>query len=54
LKASAEADPLVKAALAVFPGAVIVDVRDTLAADDLPLADGAPDEFSADDELEID
>jgi DNA polymerase-3 subunit gamma/tau len=54
LKASAEADPLVKAALAVFPGAVIVDVRDTLAVDDLPLADGAPDEFSADDELEID
>ncbi|MCE9650625.1 MAG: DNA polymerase III subunit gamma/tau [Parvibaculum sp.] len=54
LKASAEADPLVKAALAAFPGAVIVDVRDTLAVDDLPLAAGAPDEFPADDELEID
>ena len=54
LKASAAADPLVKAALAAFPGAVIVDVRDKLAADELALPSNAPDEFPTDDELEID
>ena len=54
LKASAAADPLVKAALAAFPGAVIVDVRDKLAAHELALPSNAPDEFPTDDELEID
>ncbi|HEY4344597.1 MAG TPA: DNA polymerase III subunit gamma/tau [Parvibaculum sp.] len=54
LKASAAADPLVKAALAAFPGAVIVDVRDKLAADDLALPASGGDEFPTDDELEID
>ena len=52
LKASAEADPLVKAALAAFPGAVIVEVRDKLAAD-LPAVD-ATDEFPTDDDMDMD
>jgi DNA polymerase-3 subunit gamma/tau len=55
LKASAEADPLVKAALATFPGAVIVDVRDKLAADALALpASGPADDFPLDDEMDLD
>ncbi len=51
LKASAEADPLVQATLAAFPGAKIVDVRD-------PLASDAPtpvyDDFPTDDEMGFD
>ena len=51
LKASAEADPLVQAALAAFPGAKIVDVRDPLAVEPLDLM---PDGFSPDDEMDLD
>ena len=51
LKASVEADPLVQAALAAFPGARIVDVRDPLAGDDLP---PAHDDFPNDDEMDFD
>ena len=51
LKASVEADPLVQATLATFPGARIVEVRDPLAGDDLP---PAHDDFPNDDEMDFD
>ena len=51
LKASAEADPLVQATLAAFPGAKIVDVRDPRASDDLT---PAYDDFPNDDEMDFD
>ncbi|MGB3810946.1 MAG: DNA polymerase III subunit gamma/tau [Parvibaculum sp.] len=56
LKESAEADPLVQAALAAFPGAVIVNVRDKLSVDLPSASDGeiAHDEFPSDDEMDLD
>ncbi len=51
LKASAEADPLVQATLAAFPGAKIVEVRDPLAMPPLDLDDH---DLPPDDEMELD
>jgi DNA polymerase-3 subunit gamma/tau len=50
LKASAEADPLVKATLAAFPGSKIVEVRDPDTADlaELSAHDFAPDDMDFD------
>ncbi|HEX7775534.1 MAG TPA: DNA polymerase III subunit gamma/tau, partial [Parvibaculum sp.] len=54
LKSEARADPLVKAALAAFPGAEIVAVRDKLAEAALPPVLTGADDVTPDDELEPD
>ncbi|MDR3500061.1 MAG: DNA polymerase III subunit gamma/tau [Parvibaculum sp.] len=54
LKTSARADPLVQAALAAFPGAEIVEVRDKLAEIDAPLVLTGADDVPADDDMELD
>jgi DNA polymerase-3 subunit gamma/tau len=54
LKNEARADPLVKAAMAAFPGAEIVEVRDKLAEIDVPLALAGADDVPPDDDMELD